>query len=89
MIVEIWQLTEENLSFWISLTWFGICRWKEKKILLKSESFRLKSESFSYEKWKFCLKSESDLNFNLVCLGARPSPLDDTHVGRLSRLFSP
>ena len=46
MIVEIWQLTEENLSFWISLTWFGICRWKEKKILLKSESFL-------FEKWKF------------------------------------
>ena len=48
-----------------------------------------REKKISSEKWKFCLKSESDLNFNLVCLGARPSPLDDTHVGRLSRLFSP
>ena len=48
MIVEIWQLTEKNLPFWISLTWFGICRWKEKKN--SSEKWK-----FSFEKWKFFL----------------------------------
>ena len=88
MIVEIWQLREFTV---LNITDM-VCHMSLKREKNSSEKWK-----FSFEKWKFfllrresfCLKSKNDVNFNLACLGTRPSPLDDTHVGRLSRLFSP